>query len=89
MNTELLKLLGPDGEARAHFRASNGEWVDSFFDRVISEIVSVRAMDTLLQDLILKYGAHSANVVFTSDSRIQLNVRWDVDRGYTCYTADT
>lgn len=85
----VVELLSQQGEARAHFRASNGDWVDSFFDRVVEEIIAVRAVDTPLQDLTLKYGAANANVVLTSNGRTQLNVRWSKGRGWSCYTADS
>jgi hypothetical protein len=77
----VTELLGPGGDARAHFKASNGDWVDGFFDQVVALL-----QKTHLEDLTLKFGAASANVVTTGEG-VQLNVRWAKDRGWSCYTA--
>lgn len=80
---DIQNLLGPNGEARKHFRESNGEWVDGFFDTVLANI----APDGLA-DLTLVYGAKMAHVV-PVDNGVQLNVKWNDGGGWSIYIAPT
>lgn len=80
---DIKALLGPDGEARKHFRDSNGEWVDAFFDIVLASIA-----EDGLADLTLVYGAKMAHVV-PVDNGVQLNVKWNDGGGWSIHIAPT
>lgn len=81
---ELVRLLDSGGDARAHFQATNGPWVDAFMDEIVA---ALRA--PLTQHIIDQYGAVNCTCYGAADNQVQLNVKWTHDRGWEVYYGQT
>lgn len=79
------ELLQPGGHMREFMRNApdGGDWVDGVCDALCLELEK-----THLEDFQLEFGAQSANIGVREDGKVQLNVKWSKDRGWSCYTAE-
>lgn len=81
----VIGLLSAGGEAREHFRATNGDWVDGFFDQVIQFLYPTPTQD----DALMATGVEAVNLTRSSDGQCQLNIRLDKNRGWSVYVGET
>lgn len=77
---ELLQSLAPGGPAREALRPAWGAWADSYCDALLKELQAPRLQDVAHKEgaFFLSYGVRQGEV--------HLNVRWDANRGWFCYT---
>ena len=78
MSGSIIDLLEPGGSAREWMKMQTGaaEWADHFCNQLVEELSGLAE---------IRSRALRATTYITPDGRVQLNIKWSADRGWSVY----